>query len=380
MREIVRKPGFLPESTWLVVRSARRRGAAGVLRHRARRARSAWVRRDPEPRHRPRTPPLRPGREPAAAVAGRISSGGRPARVSRSDRPERRRDPPLPARRIHRRQNRLQNRRGGILPVTQPIFSHTYTNGLVLVAEPIDALAVGGVHLPAAGRLRLRSGRSRGLEQLHLRDGAARRRPARQPPVRSRPRQSGRGARRVGRQRAHQLQRRHAGREPAPGVGDLRRPAAPPAPARGPVGGRPAGHAPGASGGGRRAGAEGDDGTPPAALSASRGAARLKANRRPWKRPRSTTSAATSTAAIGPTGRFSAWPAAFDWRAAEGVGGRIAGRLARRAKTAPSTRRPPAPATSTCPTIRTRRRSASPTPACPTGIPTISRPSARWAF
>ncbi len=37
-------------------------------------------------------------------------------------------------------QNRLQNRRGGILPVTQPIFSHTYPNGLVLVAEPIDAL------------------------------------------------------------------------------------------------------------------------------------------------------------------------------------------------------------------------------------------------
>ncbi len=46
MAEIVGKPGFLPEATWLVVRSNSAERPAGVLRHRAGRARPAraWAR------------------------------------------------------------------------------------------------------------------------------------------------------------------------------------------------------------------------------------------------------------------------------------------------------------------------------------------------
>ena len=48
-----------------------------------------------------------------------------------------------------------------------------------------------------------------------------------------------------------------------------------------------------------------------AALSRAVGPARPKANRRPWKRPRSTTSARRSRAVIVPTGRSSAWRATW---------------------------------------------------------------------
>ncbi len=82
---------------------------------------------------------------------------------------------------------------------------------------------------------------------------------------------------------------------------------------------------------------------------------------------------------IGPTARSSAWPAASTGSALKDLVGESAGRLAaaagRRAGGGPAGQRN----TTTCPTIRTRRRSASPTPACPIAIPTISRPGARWA-
>ena len=65
--------------------------------------------------------------------------------------------------------------------------------------------------------------------------------------------------------------------------------------------------------------------------------------------------------------------------AAEGLGGRTVGRLAAGRRRALAENRLAAAATSTCPTIRIRRRSASPTPACRIGIPTIFRPGARWA-
>ena len=214
MAEIVRKPGFLPGATWLAVYSPAAEPAASIAAP-CRGCATSRAGRDPEPRHRPRASRLRPGHESAVSRAGRVSPGRRPSRVSRSDRPEPGRHPALPAGRIRHRQDRLQGRRGGVLPVTQSILSHTYPNGLVLVAEPMDVAAIGGVHVSGAGRLRPRSGRSRRPEQLHLRDGAARRRPARQPPVHPRSGQPGRGAERIGLQRPHQLQRRHAGREPA---------------------------------------------------------------------------------------------------------------------------------------------------------------------
>ena len=68
-----------------------------------------------------------------------------------------------------------------------PIFSHTYPNGLVLVAEPMAWLqSAAFTFLMPAGCVYDPADRGR-TEQLRLRDGPPRRRPARQPPVRARP-------------------------------------------------------------------------------------------------------------------------------------------------------------------------------------------------
>ena len=56
MAEIVRKPGFLPEATWLVVCSGRWTKPARLLRHRAGNPRPAGTGGHPEPGHRSRTP------------------------------------------------------------------------------------------------------------------------------------------------------------------------------------------------------------------------------------------------------------------------------------------------------------------------------------
>ena len=94
------------------------------------------------------------------------------------------------------------------------------------------------------------------------------------------------------------------------GAGDLRRRAAPPAPARRPAGGRPAGDAAGAAGGRGRAGAEGDDRAAPAPLSRAVGPARPGRAAGARGDHASTTSASISSGATAPTARSSAWPAA----------------------------------------------------------------------
>ena len=53
MQEIVRKPGFLPETTWLLTYGRRILAAAGILRHRAGDPRCRRAGRHPEPGHRP---------------------------------------------------------------------------------------------------------------------------------------------------------------------------------------------------------------------------------------------------------------------------------------------------------------------------------------
>ena len=154
----------------------------------------------------------------------------------------------------------------------------------------------------------------------------------------------------------------------------LRRPHLP----AGPIGGRPAGHAAGASGGGGRAVAEGDDRAAAAALSRPVGPAHAG-------RPEG--AGGDGHRRHPPPLRPLLSPQRHDPRrcrpgglaAAEGPGGRTVRRLdARRRRRASASPRP-ASATSTCTTIRTRRRSASRFPACPTGIAIIFRPGARWA-
>ena len=140
MAEIAGKPGFLPEATWLVIRSnnpiGRLEYCGTVQGVRDERGVGAIQNLGVVGR----LPSRRAGHESAAAVAGRISPVGRPSRLARSDRPKRPCHPPLPAGWIHHGQSRLQNHRGGIRQVTHRIFSHTYPNGLVLVAEPTAAL------------------------------------------------------------------------------------------------------------------------------------------------------------------------------------------------------------------------------------------------
>ena len=264
--------------------------------------------------------------------------------------------------------------------MTEPILSHTYPNGLVLVAEPIACAAIGGLHLSGARPAAFTIRRARRAEQFHLRDGAPRGRPARQPPVHSR---SGQPRRRAERRRSP---------APTPATAGPRWPRT--CRRRWPS-------TPTCCGGPH---------LPEDQLEAGRLAmlqelravedepaqkVMIELRRRhypePWGRPVSGRAGgagsddhrrhprASSAAAIGPTARSSAWPAASigsgladlvgellgDWRA----GGRRSDRRRRR---------PPA-ATSTCPTIRSRRRSASPTPACLIAIPTTFRPGARSA-
>ena len=71
MREIVRKPGFLPETTWLLTYS---RGSklAGVLRHCAGHPRCQRAGRDPEPGRRAGASQRRAGHDPAFLRLARL--------------------------------------------------------------------------------------------------------------------------------------------------------------------------------------------------------------------------------------------------------------------------------------------------------------------
>ena len=176
MTEIAGKPGFLPEATWLVVRSHHLPGRVeycgtvqGVCDQRGVGAIQnlgvvAEYRRNG----------LGTGLL-LRALAGFRQTGVRRVYLEVTAQNDSA-DPPLSPSRIHHCQSRLQNHRSGIRQVTHPIFSHQYPNGLVLVAEPIDALQSAAFTFLGAGRLRLRPGRSRRLEQFHLRNGPARRR------------------------------------------------------------------------------------------------------------------------------------------------------------------------------------------------------------
>ena len=99
-----------------------------------------------------------------------------------------------------------------------PIFSHTYPNGLVLLAEPMNWLqSAAFTFLVPAGCAHDPADRA-GLSSFACEMALRARRSARQPPVHPRPGQPGRGAERVGLQRPYELQRRHAGRESAPAL------------------------------------------------------------------------------------------------------------------------------------------------------------------
>ena len=195
MTEISRKPGFLPETTWLAVRESTPRERPRILRHDPGDSRSRRARRDPEPGHRSRTSRRGAGDLPAVSGVGGFSPGRPDPGLPGSDGAERWGDPALPPARLRHREDRIQGRGDGpvvsevgtaalgcgvcpaqpraavpreigassgrarrivcpalpcCVPLKPPaqqgysvnasILSHTYANGLVLVAEPMGWL------------------------------------------------------------------------------------------------------------------------------------------------------------------------------------------------------------------------------------------------
>ena len=65
--------------------------------------------------------------------------------------------------------------------MSQPILSHAFPNGLLLVAQPMQWLQSAAFTLTAG--LLLRPIRPRWIQQFHLRDGPAGGWPAQQPPI-----------------------------------------------------------------------------------------------------------------------------------------------------------------------------------------------------
>ena len=181
---------------------------------------------------------------------------------------------------------------------------------------------------------------------------------------------------RRGFRRPRQLQRGHGGGEPAARPGHLRRPAPPPPPARRAVGIVPAGGLAGPAGRGGRAGGEGDDRASPPPLSLALGTAfagrtKRRSNRRPLDDIRG-----FFRRQVMPNGTILGVAGRIDWEPLRELVGSLLRRLGSRASRRRSSKSRRGADTSTSPTTRTRRRSASPTTACPTGIPTIFRPGA----
>ena len=129
--------------------------------------------------------------------------------------------------------------------MTEPILSHIYENGLVLVAEPMTSLESAAFSfLVPAGCVQEppdRAGLAAFTCEMALR-GAGK---PRQPAVHRRSGKPGRRAGRIGFGQSHQFRRRDAVEESLAGAGNLCRPAAPAASA-----GRPARSRPGRGGAG----------------------------------------------------------------------------------------------------------------------------------
>ena len=249
--------------------------------------------------------------------------------------------------------------------VKHPIFTHTYPNGLVLVAEPIGELQsaafsllvpAGCIYDPAD-----RAGLSSFTCEMALRGAGDR--DSRQFILDL----DNLGVERseIGLQQPYQLQRGNAGRELAPSAGHLCRRLAAAALARRPVGGQPAGDAARASRGRGRALAKGDDRASAAALSRSPGAGRRTAGRRRSPPRRPPTSARFFHRRYQPRGAILGGGRPHGVGAAERARSASCWAIGRPARTTASRNRPAASATPTSPTIRTRRRSASPIPSVP---------------
>ena len=236
--------------------------------------------------------------------------------------------------------------------MTEPILSHTFPNGLVLVAEPMRLAAIGGVHVPRAGRLRLRSAGAQRAGQLHLRDDASRGGPRATAGSSSSTwtTSASSGAKSVSDAHAS-YSGATRGREPAGRAGHLRRPAPPAPPARRTVGGVPAGGLAGPAGRRGRAGREGDDRASPPPLSQPWGRPRQASSRRS-KRSRSTTSARFFRRHFRPNGTILGVAGRIDWEPLRGPGRPPAGRLGSRSRRADRRASRPPGGTATSPTTR----------------------------
>ena len=201
MNEISRKPGFLAEATWVVQCVPPRRRRGGALRHDPGRSRQCRTRRHSELGNHAGASQLRPGDGPALPSDAGIPARRLAAGLLGSDRRERRRHSALSPLRLRRRS------RPSTRPSRQPICkdfswpSHPFARPFPTAWRwsPSRSPRCNRRRSPFSSPPAASSIRRGGPGwELHLRDDASRGRPARRPPVHSRPRQPRRRAERSG--------------------------------------------------------------------------------------------------------------------------------------------------------------------------------------